>query len=788
MAVNGLRKFKISISEESRKVQGLQVGDIVRRQYFDGSNVIYSLLVVLSSGIDEIINDAGEIATRPYFIGGLLEGDVPESNQVLDFVRVTSLFNEDRLGALYLTASDEDAPYMDVIDGIGKNKSIVWPADIRAGKYEPLNESSSLSYKEEDGDRRRVLSVSSETSGNSIGLKLSFSRYVANPDRVMVSYWVKKSEEGDVTLTGALEYSDGIKTDGSETYAATNEWVYKIHVFTVDYSGRHKRTFKLTSASGSFEVSDFNVILLSSLSNFGDASQIRWGKLDGIVDPVYGRLKGYGGYAQRLFVAGSANVSGTLTAGDENGFGATFYAGKIHRNHFTNSLSPAFTSIGQEISDEAGNPTGIGNVYKTAAELTMNAQTRVWVRQNRQKQVTLSFWIYAKAPCVIAIYQDGLEERIGTVTVEDKDLVAWRRCSLTYRVVSNPLSSSSYQIKLSPTFSASSDTALVSEDVFFFTSPQLELGEEATPYQATDDVLDETEEYGAWFSRGGIGGTIQNPLLKLNYDGEGSIATRTESVVIKTDGSGHLASGNIKWSKDGNVEFGEGVTLGWGNLGDDAKNNLAAKAISIIGDDTMIVIKGAVAGQDSYQPQQIDLKAECFAFNASDATFQWQYYEDGVWTDISKATKAALSIPPSSKLWDVNGNAVTVRCVAIIGEQTCYASINLKKMFVDGFSVKITSSQGISFRNGSCQTILTANVYFRGELVTDRETLDGLAFTWRKYRLPDTENEVKDWWVDSDIDRTAQSIRLDYELDGQDFYTCSVATTNMFTYTFPITF
>ena len=31
------------------------------------------------------------------------------------------------------------------------------------------------------------------------------------------------------------------------------------------------------------------------------------------------------------------------------------------------------------------------------------------------------------------------------------------------------------------------------------------------PYQATDEALSYTDDYGAWFNKGGIGGTIQNP-------------------------------------------------------------------------------------------------------------------------------------------------------------------------------------------------------------------------------------------------------------------------------------
>lgn len=113
MGLNKYSRYKIAIDPDSKKVQGLRVGDVVRRQYFDTPNLIYSLMVVLDTGID-LINDK----ESHYFVGALLEGDEPQNGQLLDFVRVTSLLDGDRSGALYLTASDSDAPYLDVIDGL----------------------------------------------------------------------------------------------------------------------------------------------------------------------------------------------------------------------------------------------------------------------------------------------------------------------------------------------------------------------------------------------------------------------------------------------------------------------------------------------------------------------------------------------------------------------------------------------------------------------------------------------------------------------------------------------
>jgi hypothetical protein len=59
--------------------------------------------------------------------------------------------------------------------------------------------------------------------------------------------------------------------------------------------------------------------------------------MTGIVDPVLGKLPGYGIYTQNATLTGDVSVAGTLTAGDANGFGNTFYAGRIRKNLLINS-------------------------------------------------------------------------------------------------------------------------------------------------------------------------------------------------------------------------------------------------------------------------------------------------------------------------------------------------------------------------------------------------------------------------------------------------------------------
>ena len=123
MAVFEFKKYKISLNSDTNKTQGLRTGDIVRRQYADSKNIIYSLMCVLETGEDSSIVD-NEIVKSQYFIGALLEGDVPLNGQLLDFVRITNMFDLNRSGVPYLTSSDQHSPYMDVIDGIAKNRAL----------------------------------------------------------------------------------------------------------------------------------------------------------------------------------------------------------------------------------------------------------------------------------------------------------------------------------------------------------------------------------------------------------------------------------------------------------------------------------------------------------------------------------------------------------------------------------------------------------------------------------------------------------------------------------------
>lgn len=106
--------------------------------------------------------------------------------------------------------------------------------------------------------------------------------------------------------------------------------------------------------------------------------------------------------------------------------------------------------------------------------------------------------------------------------------------------------------------------------VFDLAAPQLEPGMRPTPYQPTDGVLRETDEYGAWFARGGIGGTIQHPLLRL--DDDGAIRAGDDSFVINPDGTGHFAAGRFRWTAD-TIAL-QDFTIRWVDLSEEARENL----------------------------------------------------------------------------------------------------------------------------------------------------------------------------------------------------------------------
>lgn len=726
MAVFQYRKFKISIHEDSKKTQGLHVGDIVRRQYFDSPNLIYTLMCVLETGADEItVQENGQSTkkNRNWFIGALLEGDEPRENEVLDFVRVTNLWDANRLGAIYMTASDEQSPYIDVIDGIPVEQSLCYPSGLNnvawKDDFSQYNIQGQVyinaEYKRSEQDNYRVCVLtknSVQASPDSfIGLSQGIEKPLENPDRVLISYKIKASKVVN-NIIASLEYADGTRVDGTLNVEATTEWQYKFHAITIDNSGRYSRVFKLNINNNlqdgdSVSIADFNMVLLSSVANFAGGMKLRIGKLSGVNDPVFGTLEDYGAYMQRLYATKQVNISGTLTAGDENGFGCTFYAGKIHKNVVINSIACDFATS-TAIEPTTDNPVGIGEVYRSSQEMILNAQTNTWMLGKLGQTYCFSFWAKSDVDCDVLVSQNGFS--VKALSIEGND--TWKRYSVSFRIQEPSIADTPpFQLALLP-----------SCGTLYFTAPQVEKGNYATQYQPTDDVLTYVEDYGAWFNKGGIGGTIQNPLLKLNEDG--SISSKNNSFVIKNDGTGHFANGRLKWTKDEILL--QGVTIKWEDLDETTQEEIKPKSIKIIGESVFSI------GRDTCTPESIVLEMTETNFVSNSSGRKWYYLdEDGNYVLLEGENTRQITIYPNAGYWK-NRSSLTIKCVATANYVDYVDTITIQKRKdgEDAYSVVILTSNGNTFKNGVGETTLTAHVYRGGTEIT--ETLFPKDFDWTR--------------------------------------------------------
>lgn len=674
MAVNRYTRYKIAIDPDSKKIQGLRVGDVVRRQYYDTPNLIYSLMVVTETGTDIIAGKESH-----YFIGPLLEGDEPKNGELLDFVRVTSLIDRSRGGALYLTASDSESPYMDVIDGLGFEHSLLYLS-------EPRKTTSKFTFP--------------------------ISGKVSNPEMLIVSFRVRASKN----IAGAklsIGYTD--ETDGEDSFDITADWSYRLSAIIMDYPAQYARTLTINpnlSSDEWCEVSDLNVVRLSDIATFAKATKARMGKITGIIDPVFGMLEGYGAYFQNLYATRNVNIAGTLTAGDENGFASTFYVGKIHKNVILNSAECTFTN--SAVVDMAS-PVGIGKVRRTPADTTLSVQSSDWREERIGRIYCISIWIYSELGA-ITFYQD--EHRIGSVVTETSG--EWRRYKVPFAVKQSAASTMTIR--------------LVSEQgELYVTAPQLETGENASQYQPTNGKLNKTEDYGAWFSKGGIGGTIQNPLLKLNEDG--SISSCDDSFVINRDGTGHFASGRFKWTKD-TIEL-QDVTIRWEDLDEEVRDNITAKTVSVTGDTTF---KIADLLNPIPQPESVKLFGIDTGFTSTQQNRKWQFRRGEVWADIPGAKDSMLEVRGDSSMWS-NESTLSIRYVVNLSGEELFAITTLNKIY-DGegaIQVVISSTQGTTFKNGIISSMLTASVFRGGENITDR--IHESEFRWyRTSRNPDEDD------------------------------------------------
>ena len=242
-----------------------------------------------------------------------------------------------------------------------------------------------------------------------------------------------------------------------------------------------------------------------------------------------------------------------------------------------------------------------------------------------------------------------------------------------------------------------------------------------------------------------------------------------------------MANKNIKWDEDGKVTFGKDVTLNWENLGSSAQDNMANRYMRIIGEDTFVIIGQETTEGKTYSPTSITLSLEEVGFSSTSSQRQWYYKFGGEWIAIEDGNGPTLTVTPDSPWWNKE-SSVTFRCVISLNDSRTYTdTFTVKKQYVQGYTVIVTSSKGISFQNGTCSTVLTAQVYYQGKLVDRDYAIENFKFIWRRYDSATmAELECSEGVNDT--------LTLDYELDGSETYICELATADSFDYSFPIIF
>ena len=654
MSVYHYSKYKILIDPESKKTQGLQVGDVVRRQYFDTPNLIYSLMVVLETG-SEIIREK----ESHYFIGALIEGDEPKNGELLDFVRVTNLFNSDRSGALYLTASDSQSPYLDVIDGMATEHSLYLQESVKR-----IAESESFLFP--------------------------IKGAVKNPERIVIAYKIRASKAlANVPLT--FGYTDGSEIDGNDTIEVSTQWQFKLSLITIDYPAQYPRQLTIApvlSGDDWCEVSDLNIVRLSNLATFLDSTKARVGKITGIIDPVFGLLEGYGAYFQNLYATRNVNIAGTLTAGDENGFASTFYVGKIHKNVIFNSIGAQFlvSAIAQEPS-----PSGIGNVVRTNGNTELCVQSAAWRMEHIGQKYTFSVWIKGDEG-KISLCQD--EHYIQDVEIEIAE--EWRRYKVSFVVATSRREAMYIRF----------ETSLPN---LLLTAPQMESGSNASQYQPTDEHLSYVEDYGAWFNKGGIGGTIQNPLLRLNEDG--SISSRNGSFVINVDGTGHFSNGKFKWTQD-DIELKD-ITIRWGDLDDEAKDQILSQSKPL---NIRVFVSSNLSTTQIYDKETRALMPNWAHTNLklTPSLFIGNYGEYDLISQIADPATKSPGIKLGSVFWCKNGKQITSGTDSCwIGDVAAKYTLTIKANHIGQYSPYMRYGfQAVWVDGSGNETVVAADIQF----------------------------------------------------------------------------
>lgn len=102
--------YELTVDGDTNDYQPFAVGDIIRAQRVN----LGSGIQVWQSNMEVLSISPGGNAKK--FVASLISGDAPAAG--MEFVRLGSSSDSSRRGTIYLTASDSNAPFIDILDGV----------------------------------------------------------------------------------------------------------------------------------------------------------------------------------------------------------------------------------------------------------------------------------------------------------------------------------------------------------------------------------------------------------------------------------------------------------------------------------------------------------------------------------------------------------------------------------------------------------------------------------------------------------------------------------------------
>lgn len=295
-----------------------------------------------------------------------------------------------------------------------------------------------------------------------------------------------------------------------------------------------------------------------------EKTKARLGLLTGIESSSFGPLTGYGLYTQNVYLEGDAHIRGTITAGDADGYGNTFYAGRINMNTFyksqdadwgdTDSPIDYWTNGSATVSQSNillpnGLSSGLTNLIVSISGSVIPYidfdSNGINAGDIKGRTFTFSFWAKAGSTAVGTLVAKW-NWPINTQIESDMDFIVgtdWERYTYTIEVPDTGGGANTLRWLFSQPNNGNGHG-------IYFWGFQFEEHSHASAYQVTDGSIVTTDSYGMWAIKGGFGGTVQNPRIALAEEG----------IVVRSDGS------SLLWGGNDTVSIGFNGSI-WGIIG-----------------------------------------------------------------------------------------------------------------------------------------------------------------------------------------------------------------------------